>query len=116
MSLTTLYLALFFQDTMSNHIETIFKKSNSVLFEDTINLSYNKQIKDIMISRVNLARSMKITDANNSEFDKLISSLEYSLENSDDLMALSLIGKVNQTLISVAESFQNLSSLFNKLK
>lgn len=98
------------------NLETAFNQSNYVLFDGAVNSIETKEIKEIMISRVNLARSIKITDNSNSEFDKLLNSLEYSIENSDDIMALSLISKLNQTLISVADSFDNISSVIKKIK
>lgn len=98
------------------NLETAFNHSNYVLFDGAVNSIETKEIKEIMISRVNLARSIKITDNSNSEFDKLLNSLEYSIENSDDIMALSLISKLNQTLISVADSFDNISSVIKKIK
>lgn len=93
-----------------NNIEILFKKSNYLLFED----QEDPNIAGVLATKQNFLKSMVYTEGTNTTFDRLISALEHSLESNNELMALSLISKINTTLVSMTESLDSILNVLNK--
>jgi hypothetical protein len=91
-------------------LESLFKKSNYLLHEKHNNL----EITEIIIAKEKFNRSMIYTNETNLDFDKLLSALVYTLDTNDDIMALSIINKINKAIVSISDSFDSMINLFSK--
>lgn len=93
-------------------LERLFEQSNYLLYNNIA--VYDRSIKEYILARANLTQSSCVTDTNNTEFDRLIATLSYCLESSDDEHALAILGKVNSTLTALADSFESVLDILIK--
>jgi len=92
-------------------LEKLFNQSNAVLFKEQPDFI---GVKEVLIERLTMAQAVGIVDNNNTQFDNLIRTLEYSLEIADDATILLILGKINNTLVSISDSFESISTIMKR--